>query len=58
MLIINAGNKHVGDFHFKCKCGCEWFAERQEVSFTPPCIEYDVYMRCPNCKEVNWYIHE
>lgn len=57
MTIIKYG-KQIGDFHFKCNCGCEWYAERSEVSFTPPCVEYDVYMRCPCCKKENYYIHD
>lgn len=53
MLIIKSGdpNKNTGSFRFSCdNCGCEWAAERKEVSFTPPCLPYEVYMKCPNCK--------
>lgn len=53
MFIIKSGDpkKNTGSFHFSCdSCGCEWAAERKEVSFTPPCLPYEVYMKCPNCK--------
>ncbi len=54
MLIINSGDpkKSASSFHFSCSnCGCEWMAERKEVSFNPPCLSYGVYMKCPNCKK-------
>ena len=38
------------EFKFTClTCGCEWSARRNEVKFTPPCLPYDVYMKCPAC---------
>lgn len=54
MFIINSGNpeKSASSFHFSCdNCGCEWMAERKEVKITPPCLPYEVYMRCPNCRK-------
>ena len=55
MTIIKEGRpekRSKGEFSFKCKnCYCEWEAERKEVKFTPPCLPYDVYMECPNCKK-------
>lgn len=55
MTIIKEGRsekRNKGEFSFKCKnCYCEWEAERKEVKFTSPCLPYDVYMKCPNCKK-------
>ena len=54
MFIINNGNpkKSAASFRFLCNnCGCEWTAERKEVSITPPCLLYEIYMKCPNCKQ-------
>ncbi len=45
------GHKPKGEFFFRCKCGTEWYANRGEVNFTPPCMPYDVYMTCPGCKK-------
>lgn len=54
ITIIKAGDvdkRRNKEFHFKCKhCSCEWGADRKDVKFTPPRIDYDVYMQCPNCK--------
>lgn len=59
MIITKQGDsqKSKGEFSFSCKnCGCEWTAERKEVKITPPCLPYEVYMDCPNCKEyVEWH---
>lgn len=53
MNIIKTGEPTYssGEFRFTCKnCGCKWGAERHEVKFTPPMMEFGVYMDCPNCK--------
>ena len=49
MIVTKTGTRPVGEFFFKCGCGTEWYAERSEVNFTPPCMEYAVYMKCPCC---------
>lgn len=53
MYIIKPGKVKVKDeFYFKCnQCGAEWYAGRKEVKFTPPCLPYGVYMKCPYCKK-------
>lgn len=56
ITVVNAGDiskrKSNGEFHFKCNyCFCEWEADRTDVNFTPPCMPYNVYMKCPNCKK-------
>ena len=53
MQIIEQGDYRFNksEFVFNCKrCGCKWGAERREVKFTPPMMEFGVYMDCPNCK--------
>ena len=55
MNITKLGNtqKRRGEFFFRCKkCGCEWYADRGDegLRFSPPCCEFYVYMKCPNCK--------
>lgn len=54
ITIIKVGDvdkRRSNEFHFKCKhCSCEWEADRKDVKITPPCIDFDVYMNCPNCK--------
>lgn len=52
MVITKQGKsqKSKGEFSFSCKkCGCEWKAERSEVTFSPPCLPYAVHCKCPNC---------
>ena len=52
MLIVKMGEKINKEFHFICKnCKVEWYADRQDVNFTPPFMEYDVYMDCTCCGE-------
>ena len=54
MFVINSGDpkKSAASFQFLCNnCGCQWMAERKEVSITPPCLPYEVYMNCPNCRK-------
>lgn len=64
MNIIKVGNpeyyKEKGnDFYFKCeRCECEWTAKRNEVKFTPPCMEFGVYMACPTCGQLTDYKKE
>ena len=47
VLAVGSGKTITGEFIFKCRCGAVWAAERKEVNFTPPCLPYDVYMKCP-----------
>lgn len=54
MFIAKCGDpkKSAAPYRFSCdNCGCEWTAERKEVNITPPCLPYEVYMKCPNCKQ-------
>lgn len=53
MYITKSGKVKVkGAFYFKCnQCDAQWYAERKEVNFTPPCLPYEVYMKCPYCKK-------
>ena len=56
MNIIKHGDinkRATGEFRFKCKnCGCEWVADRGDngLGFSPPCVEFYAYMKCPECK--------
>lgn len=57
ILAVGSDKTITGEFIFKCKCGVVWAAERKEVNFTPPCLPYDVYMKCPCCNKTR-YISE
>lgn len=57
ILAVGSDKTIKEEFIFKCKCGAIWTAKRKEVNFTPPCLPYDVYMKCPYCKETR-YISE
>lgn len=59
MLITKCGTISNVEFFFRCKrCGTEWYADRPEVNFTPPCMPYDVYMGCPCCRTICTYFKE
>lgn len=54
MVITKHGTpqKISGGYNFVCKkCGCEWNARRGDKGFyiSPPCMEFFVYMNCPEC---------
>lgn len=50
MIIVKMGEYINKEFHFICNnCKAEWYAERSEVKFSPPFMEYYVYMKCPCC---------
>jgi hypothetical protein len=39
-------------FTFKCEhCNAAWYANEKEINYTPPSMEYAVYMNCPHCGE-------
>ena len=54
ILAVGSDNTIIGEFIFKCTCGAVWAAERKEVNFTPPCLPYDVYMKCPYCNKTRY----
>ena len=55
MLITRIGEYISKEFHFVCRnCNCEWYADRKEVNFTPPCFDYGVYMDCPCCNDTTY----
>ena len=59
MTIIKHGDteKRSGEFHFVCKnCGCEWRADRGDkgLKFSPPCVKFYAYMRCPDCGKITF----
>lgn len=60
MNIIKMGDvREINGYWFECEsCGCQWVAERREVTFTPPCLPFDVYMKCPTCKKTVYYKKE
>lgn len=51
MIITKYGESTMmKGYAFACdNCGCEWIAHRNEVSISPPCFEYFIYMKCPWC---------
>lgn len=57
MTIIKHGDaeKRSGEFRFVCtNCGCEWMADRGDkgLEFSPPCVEFYAYMKCPDCGKI------
>ena len=59
MTIIKHGDpaKQSGAFHFTCKnCGCEWRAGRGDkgLNFSPPCVKFYAYMKCPDCGKMTF----
>ena len=49
-MIITKIGEITKEFKFICgNCNSEWYADRKEVKFTPPFMEFEAYMKCPCC---------
>jgi len=54
-VVITRYGDIIKGFKFTCKyCNAEWYANREEVKFTPPFMKYAVYMNCPCCGETTY----